>query len=106
MAETIRSPLADYHVSQGATLAEYRGGMVPARFSAVAEENHAVRSAAGLFDFSFRAKIAMTGADRVRFLHGMVSNDIKKLTPGKGTYAAMLTAQGHVVADMRVYCAE
>jgi glycine cleavage system T protein len=106
LSEPIRSPLADYHLSQGATLAEYRGGIVPARFSAVNDENRAVRTAAGLFDFSFRAKIAMTGADRVRFLHGMVSNDIKKLAPGKGTYAAMLTAQGHVLADMCIFCTE
>jgi glycine cleavage system T protein len=80
--------------------------MVPARFSTVREENRAVHSAAGLFDFSFRAKFALTGADRVRFLHGMVSNDVKKLAPGTGTYAAMLSTQGHVLADLRIYCAE
>lgn len=106
MADSIRSPLADYHDSQGAALAEYRGGIVPARFTSVQDENRAVRTAAGLFDFSFRAKFAMTGADRVRFLHGMVSNDIKKLGPGTGTYAAILNAQGQVLADLRVYCAE
>lgn len=106
MSEPIRSPLADYHAAQGATLGEYRGGAVPALFSSVQAENRAVRAAAGIFDFSFRAKIAMTGADRTRFLHGMVSNDIKKLAPGKGTYAAMLSTQGHVLAELRVYCAE
>ncbi len=106
MAESVRSPLADYHVSQGAALGEYRGGLVPSRFSSVGDENRAVRTAAGLFDFSFRARFAVTGADRVRFLHGMVSNDIKKLTPGAGTYAAILNVQGHVLADIRVYCAE
>lgn len=106
MAEPVRSPLAEYHASQGATLAEYRGGMVPARFSTMQEENRAVRTGAGLFDFSFRARFAMSGADRARFLHGMVSNEVKKLAPGQGNYAAMLNAQGQVLADMRVYCAE
>jgi len=106
MAETVRSPLADYHVSQGATLAEYRGGVVPERFSRVSDEARAVRTAAGLFDFSFRAKFAVTGADRVRFLQGMVSNDVKKLTPGTGTYATILNAQGQILADLRIYDAE
>jgi glycine cleavage system T protein len=106
LSEPIRSPLADYHASQGATLSEYRGGIVPARFSSVQDENGAVRKASGLFDFSFRAKFAVTGADRARYLHGMVSNEIKKLAPGKGTYAAMLNAQGQILADLRVYCAE
>jgi len=106
MAETVRSPLADYHLSQGAVLADYHGGLVPARFSSLSEETRAVRSVAGLFDFSYRAKFAMAGADRVRFLQGMVSNDVKKLAPGTGTYAAILNSQGQILADLRIYCAE
>lgn len=106
MADSIRSPLADYHVSQGAALSEYRGGVVPARFTSAGDEARAVRAGSGLFDFSFRAKIAVTGADRVRFLHGMVSNDVKKLAPGAGNYAAILNAQGQVLADLRLYAAE
>lgn len=106
MPELIRSPLADYHVSQGATLAEYQGALVPARFSDPKVEHEAVRKAAGLFDFSFRAKFAVKGNDRVRFLQGMVSNDVKVLAPGGGTYATMLNTQGHILADFRIYCAE
>ena len=100
------SPLAEYHVSQGATLGEYHGAMVPARFSVPAAENHAVRTASGLFDFSFRAKFRMKGRDHARFLQRLVSNDVKKLASGQGTYATLLNAQGHIVVDMRLYCAE
>jgi folate-binding protein YgfZ len=50
-----------------------------------------------------RAKLLLTGADRVRFLHGMVSNDIEALTPGKGCHAAMLTTKGKLLADLVVY---
>ena len=106
MADALRSPLADYHVSQGAILGEYHGAVVPARFSNPRDEHVAVRTASGLFDFSFRAKFAMTGEHRVRFLQGMVTNDVKNLTPGHGTYATMLNAQGHILADVRIYCAE
>jgi len=35
-----------------------------------------------------------------------VSNDVKNLTPGQGTYATLLNAQGHIVVDLRLYCAE
>jgi len=72
----------------------------------VGDEARAVRAGSGLFDFSFRTKIAVTGADRVRFLHGMVSNDVKKLAPGEGNYAAMLNAQGQILADLRLYATE
>jgi glycine cleavage system T protein len=104
MLEAARSPLADYHLSQGATLAEYRGALVPARFTDPRAEHRAVREAAGLFDFSSRAKFAVTGADRVRFLQGMASNDVKSLAPGSGVYATILNAQGQILADLHIYC--
>lgn len=106
MPDPVRSPLADYHVSQGAKLAECRGALVPARFTDPMAEHRATRHAAGLFDFSFRAKFAVRGEDRVRFLHRIVSNDVKKLSPGQGAYATLLNAQGHILADFRIYCAE
>ena len=106
MADPLRSPLADQHISRGATLAEYHGALVPARFSDPAVEHRAVRAAAGVFDFSFRAKVAAKGADRASFLHNMLSNDIKSVTPDHGAYAALLDLKGHIVADVRVYCAE
>lgn len=105
MSEIVRSPLADYHLSQGATLGEYAGALVPARFSELHLEYQAVRNAAGLFDFSFRAKMAVKAEDRTRFMQGMVTNDVQKLASGQGCYALMLDAHGHIQADMRIYCA-
>jgi glycine cleavage system T protein len=100
------SPLADYHLSQGATLGEYHGALVPSWFSDAVAEHKAVRDASGLFDFSFRGKFAMKGRDHAKFLHRIVSNDIKRLAPGQGTYATLLNPQGHILADMRLYCVE
>ena len=102
----LSSPLADYHRSQGAALGEYHGALVPSHFTEPVAEHQAVREASGLFDFSFRSRFAMKGRDHSKFLHRMVSNDIKRLTPGQGTYATLLTPQGHIRADMRLYCAE
>ncbi len=44
----------------------------------------------------------LRGEDRARFLHGMVSNDIEKLTVGQGCHAAMLTTKGKLLADFVV----
>lgn len=104
MSEPLRSPLAEYHASQGAVLGEYHGAVVPARFSAPRVEHEAVRKAAGLFDFAFRARFAVKGEDRVSFLQGMVSNDVKRLAPGQGIYALLLNVQGQILADLRIYC--
>jgi glycine cleavage system T protein len=106
MAEVIKSPLADYHLTQGATLGEYHGAVVPERFSDPVAEHRAVRESSGLFDFSFRGKFLMKGRDHARFLQRMVSNDIKRLAPGQGTYATLLNAQGHILVDLRLLCGE
>jgi glycine cleavage system T protein len=106
MPDLVRSPLADLHVSQGATLGEYHGALVPADFSAPAAEHQAARQVAALFDFSFRAMFSLKGRDCARFLQRIISNDVKNLAPGQGTYATLLNPQGHILADFQVYCAE
>jgi len=103
MPDPILSPLADVHLSRGAALAEYHGALVPARYDDSKAEYAAARNAAGIFDFSFRARLAARGPDRVSFLHNMLTNDVKSLEPGQGMYAALLDVKGHILADLRVY---
>lgn len=99
----MKTPLFEWHKAHGATLQDFAGWELPECFSALLEEYQAVRKQAGLFDLSFRAKVRMTGEDRVSFLQGMVSNDVKRLKAGEGCYTTILTEQGRVVADFRVY---
>jgi len=63
----------------------------------------ALRSGAALVDRSSSGWILMTGVDRRAYLQGLLTNDISALTPGTGCYAAMLTAQGRMITDMRVF---
>jgi len=67
-------------------------------------EYRALTAAAGVLDFSFRSRICITGVDRVRFLHGQVTNDIKALRVGQGCYAALITAKGKMQTDLNVFC--
>jgi tRNA-modifying protein YgfZ len=55
-----------------------------------------------LLDLSDRAKFNVTGADRVRFLNGQLTNDIAGLQPGSAIYACALTAKGKLCADLFV----
>lgn len=55
-----------------------------------------------LLDLSDRAKLYVTGADRVRFLNGQLTNDIVSLQPGSAIYACALTAKGKLCADLFV----
>jgi folate-binding protein YgfZ len=62
----------------------------------------ALRDGAGLIERTGIGRIRLTGADRRSYLQGLLTNDIAALTPGTGCYAAMLTAQGRMMTDMRV----
>ena len=53
-------------------------------------------------DRSHLGRLLLTGADRRAYLQGLLTNDIDALTPGTGCYAALLTARGRMVTDMRV----
>ena len=43
--------------------------------------------------------IRVTGSDRVRWLNGMVTNNIQALKPGEGCYNFFLNAQGRIQGD-------
>jgi len=49
-----------------------------------------------------RGQIAVAGADRAAFLHGLLTNDTASLTAGHGCYAAWLTPQGRMLCDLHV----
>jgi tRNA-modifying protein YgfZ len=47
--------------------------------------------------------LRLTGADRLDFLHGQVSHEVKRLTPGEGRAALMLNVRGHALALLRIF---
>lgn len=49
-----------------------------------------------------RSVISVSGADRVEFLQGLISNDTRKVAPGSPVWAALLTPQGRFLNDMFV----
>ena len=50
-----------------------------------------------------RTRLSLRGSDRVRWLNGMVTNNIRDLSPGNGVYAFLLNPQGQIQGDMYVY---
>jgi folate-binding protein YgfZ len=69
---------------------------------AAESEYAAARAGAALVDLPDRGVLAVTGALRQKFLHGLLSNDVLGLLPGQGRRAALMDAKGHLLALMRV----
>jgi glycine cleavage system T protein len=99
-----RLPLHEAHERLGASFTNAAGWLVPARYGDPAGEHETVRERAGVIDRSDRGKIEVTGKDRATFLHGLVSNDVKGLTPGQGNESALLDVHGKVTALLVVHC--
>jgi folate-binding protein YgfZ len=53
-----------------------------------------------------RLLVNVVGDDRVEFMQGMSSQNIKALQPGMVSYGLVLTERAHVVADFYVYARE
>ncbi|MGH7398974.1 MAG: YgfZ/GcvT domain-containing protein [Candidatus Rokuibacteriota bacterium] len=71
----------------------------------LAAEYRASREGVALFDRSVLGKVSVTGRDRLPFLQGMLTNDVKGLQPGQGVPAAFLDVHGKVMALLVVYAA-
>jgi folate-binding protein YgfZ len=79
------------------------GALTPRAFGDADQEKDALLRSAGVSDLGWRAKIRVTGNDRLRWLNGMVSNAVQSLPEGQGNYSFLLSAQGRIQGDCYVY---
>jgi len=96
--------LHEFHHSLAARFTTVNGSEMVADYGDPRAEHSALRTSAGVLDLSSRSRLCLVGADRARYLHGQVTNEVKKLTPGTGTYATVTTAKGKLEADLNIFC--
>ncbi len=89
--------------TSGARLGSYRGAETPSSFGNIAAEFRVLLEGCAIFDMSWQSKLVLTGEDRVRWLNGMVTNNIRDLAPGRGVYSFLLSAQGRIQGDLVAY---
>jgi folate-binding protein YgfZ len=71
--------------------------------SSVHSEFRTLISGCGIYDLNSRVKIALTGEDRVRWLNGMVTNNVRDLPACHGVYAFLLNPQGRIQGDLYAF---
>src|SRR5262245_24802261 len=101
----LTSPLHDRHVALGAKFAEFGGWSMPLEYtSGVVKEHTAVRESVGVFDVSHLGKAMVRGAGAADFVNRTLSNDLRKIQPGKAQYTLCCDAEtGGIVDDLIVY---
>jgi len=69
-------------------------------------ELHALVAGCGVYRVE-HTLVSLAGKDRVRWLNGMVSNNIRDLAAGRGVYAFVLNPQGQIQGDLHAFnCGE
>jgi len=82
---------------------EHHGWEIPARFRSAEAEYTALQEGAALLDLSHRQLLRITGRDRRSWLHGQVTQDVNGLPDGRGAYSTIITPQGKLVSDLRIF---
>ena len=102
------SPLEEIHRSLGAKLVEFGGWSMPIAYPAgTLAEHRACRSDAVVFDVSHLGTVRVEGDGAFDLLQGQLSNDLRKVAPGRAQYTHLLDEDdGSVLDDIIVWWLE
>ena len=84
-------------------LAAYRGALTPKMLDAPEAEIAALAHGAAIHDLGWMRRVAVHGADRFRWLSGMVTNTVNDLFPNTGAWNLVLNAHGRILGDLTVW---
>jgi folate-binding protein YgfZ len=93
--------LGSAHAPRDLTL--YHGALTPRELDAPELEIAALCRGAALHDLGWMRRVAVRGADRFRWLSGMVTNTVNDLFPNTGGWNLVLNAQGRIQGDLTVW---
>jgi aminomethyltransferase len=98
-----RTALYEEHTAAGGRMVEFAGHELPVQYASLADEHHAVRERAGLFDVSHMGEIAIRGPGALDFLQLVSCNNHSKMTPGRAQYTGLMYPEGTFVDDVLVH---
>ncbi|MBH23959.1 MAG: hypothetical protein CMH57_05820 [Myxococcales bacterium] len=108
MARQLPNPLLPELEAQDAHLTDLpwpsgKGSVTAAlHFGDPAAEQQALLTGAAIADLTGRSLLRVTGRDRLTWLHGLCTQEIKSLEPGQGAYACHVDIKGKIQTDLRV----
>jgi tRNA-modifying protein YgfZ len=80
----------------GAAPAEGPDEGVAAHYGDLFREQRTLADGTGFVDLSHRPVLAVSGADRLSWLHLLLTQHVSELSPGQATEALILSAHGHI----------
>jgi aminomethyltransferase len=98
------SPLYAAHRALGAKMVSFGGWLMPLAYpNGTVAEHRACREGAVAFDVSHLGTVRLVGPDAFGDLQRSLSNDLRRVHPGRAQYTHLLDEDGFVVDDMIVW---
>lgn len=82
---------------------EFGGWQMPVQYTSIMDEHQAVRNAVGVFDISHMGQVIISGSGAAGWLNFLLSNNVKRLSPGECQYTFLLNENGGVIDDLITY---
>ena len=101
-----RTALYNKHIELRAKMVPFAGYEMPVQYSGVNQEHINVRNNVGVFDVSHMGEFTVKGANALKLIQKISSNDASTLFPGKAQYSYLPNSEGGIVDDMLVYMIE
>ena len=99
----LKGPLEDRHRELGASFAEFGGWLMPVSYAGTVSEHNATRNAVGLFDVSHLGKALVVGPGAAEYVNASLTNDLRRIGPGKAQYTLCCNDSGGVIDDLIAY---
>jgi aminomethyltransferase len=98
------SPLNATHLALGAKMVPFGGWEMPLSYpQGTVAEHRACRASAVVFDVSHLGTVRVTGPAAFDHLQHSLSNDLRKIAPGRAQYTHLLDTTGSVTDDIIVW---
>src|SRR6187397_2747046 len=76
---------------------------MPLSYAGTVSEHAATRTAAGLFDVSHLGKALVRGPGAAEYVNSTLTNDLRRIGPGKAQYTLCCNDSGGVIDDLIAY---
>jgi aminomethyltransferase len=103
VSDVLKGPLEERHRELGASFAEFGGWLMPVSYAGTVSEHTSTRAAVGLFDVSHLGKALVRGPGAAEYVNSALTNDLRRVGPGKAQYTLCCNGSGGVIDDLIAY---
>lgn len=97
-----KTHIYEYHKKHG-NIVEYAGYDLSVWFEGIIPECQHVRNNCGIFDVSHMGRVIAEGKAAESFLNRLTTNDVSRLSVGRGQYSLLCNPRGGIMDDLTIF---